>query len=192
MFQISFSFFTVVTLRFQKFKILILVSGVLRSWQNTDLLLFSHKLNIVEFFWLSSKCRLKHASHQAKVFSVQSISSSLDRGKIFMFFSPNVQLLLGLKGMNLFQLFYRHPLPVFAIMQISVKIGNAAVSKTFLSLWKLKKFMYASENWGSHKSWIHFSQVRRIPGKYSLISPFFPRLLMGYQTKTLAYPSDSP
>lgn len=54
--------------------------------------------------------------------------------KIFMFFNPNVQLLLGLKGMNLFQLFYRHPLPVFSIMQISVKIGNAAVSKTFLSL----------------------------------------------------------
>lgn len=50
MFQISFSFFTVVTLRFQKFKILILVNGVLRSWQNTDLLLFSHKLNVVELF----------------------------------------------------------------------------------------------------------------------------------------------
>lgn len=55
-----------------------------------------------------------------------------------MRFNPNLQLLLGLKGVNLFQLFYRHLSPAFSIMQISVKIGNAAISKTFLSLWKLK------------------------------------------------------
>lgn len=45
----------IVILRFQRFGVLTLVSGVLTNGQSTDYLLFRPKFRILNFIWLSFK-----------------------------------------------------------------------------------------------------------------------------------------
>lgn len=86
----SFPYNVIVILRFQRFRVLPLVNRVLVSWQSIDYLLFSHRLKILRFLWLSSKYRLKGVFHQVKNISAQSLHLALYIGKIFMLYNPKL------------------------------------------------------------------------------------------------------
>lgn len=94
---------------------------VLISWQSNDYLPFLLQAEDFDLFWLSSRPSLQGTSHPAKDISVQTIPVSLDRRKNVYVSNPNLQLLLGFKGMSLFLMFDRYLL--------------SAISVTWISLW---------------------------------------------------------